>query len=57
MKLMSGLVARQAMVLAFERLFIFAGLCFLVVLPLTFFLRRPGMVPVAPRPADVHVEI
>lgn len=22
-----------------------------------FFLRRPGVVPVAPRPTDVHVEI
>jgi len=56
-RMMSGLVSRQAMVLAFERLFIFAGLCFLLVLPLVYFLRRPGTVPVPARPAELHVEM
>lgn len=57
MRMMGGLVARQGMVIAFERLFMLAGLCFLVVLPLVFFLRRPGTVPAATPPAEVHVEM
>jgi DHA2 family multidrug resistance protein len=56
LRVMGGLVARQAMTLAFERLFLLAGLCFLCVLPAVFFLRRPKVAPVGPAP-DLHVEL
>ena len=38
---LSGTVARQALVLAFEKVFLISGLMFLAVLPLLFFLKRP----------------
>ena len=51
-RLLGGLVERQAMVLAFERLFLLAGVAFLFVLPLGLFLRPPrGAGPVKP---DIH---
>jgi len=34
-------VRRQAMVMAFERLFLICGIAFLCVLPLVFFLKMP----------------
>ncbi len=47
-------VMRQASVLTFEKLFLLAGILFLLVLPLLFFLKKPD----APGPkVDVHVEI
>jgi DHA2 family multidrug resistance protein len=36
---MSGRVARQATVLAFDKVFLLQGICFVIVLPLLFFLR------------------
>jgi DHA2 family multidrug resistance protein len=36
---LAGEVARQAMVLGFEKMFLLAGLCFLAILPLLFFLK------------------
>jgi DHA2 family multidrug resistance protein len=36
-----GSVARQGMVLAFDKIFLLAGMCFLCVIPLAFFLKRP----------------
>ena len=36
-----GTVALQAQLLGFEKLFLLAGLCFLLVLPLLFFLKTP----------------
>ena len=52
-RLMAGSVARQAMVLAFERVFLLAALLFLLVLPLLFFLKTAR----ADGPkAEVHVE-
>jgi MFS transporter, DHA2 family, multidrug resistance protein len=56
MQVMGGLVARQAMVLAFERIFMLAGLCFLFVLPAVYFLRRPKVASVGPAP-ELHVEM
>jgi DHA2 family multidrug resistance protein len=46
-------VRRQAMVLSFERLFYLAGILFLCVLPLVFFLRMPEHV----EKIDVHMEM
>ncbi|MBX7101709.1 MAG: DHA2 family efflux MFS transporter permease subunit [Myxococcaceae bacterium] len=50
-----GAVARQGMVLAFDKLFIAGGILFLCVVPLMFMLRAPkqGAAPSAP----VHVEM
>ena len=36
-----GILAQQASVLAFERMFLFAGVAFLFVIPLALFLRKP----------------
>jgi DHA2 family multidrug resistance protein len=41
-RVLDGMVSRQATLLAFERMFILAGLAFLVVIPLAFFLRAPA---------------
>jgi DHA2 family multidrug resistance protein len=49
-------VSRQAAVLAFERMFLLAGILFLAVLPLLFFLKAPKNVAGGPR-ADAHVEL
>ena len=50
---LSGVVARQATVVAFDHMFLFAGIVFLGVIPLLFFLRAPDVEAVAP----AHVEI
>jgi MFS transporter, DHA2 family, multidrug resistance protein len=52
LRALDGIVTRQAMVLAFEKVLLLTGLLFLCVLPLIFFLkarRGPG--------APVHVEM
>jgi DHA2 family multidrug resistance protein len=41
-QVLDGLLTRQATLLAFERLFILAGVAFLVVIPFAFFLRAPA---------------
>jgi DHA2 family multidrug resistance protein len=46
-------VRQQAMVLAFERLFMICGIAFLCVLPLVFFLRMPK----GAEKREVHVEM
>ncbi|MFO0594412.1 MAG: DHA2 family efflux MFS transporter permease subunit [Myxococcaceae bacterium] len=48
-----GAVARQAMVIAFDQLFVVGAICFLCVLPMVAMLRRPKVVTAAP----VHVEM
>ncbi len=48
-----GVIARQAMVLSFEKVFFTAGIVFLSVLPLLWFLRSPHHGPSEP----VHVEL
>jgi DHA2 family multidrug resistance protein len=49
-------VDRQAAVLAFEKMFLLAGLLFLLVLPLLFFLRAPKEEEKGEK-IDVHVEL
>lgn len=58
-KALGGQVARQAMVLSFERVFFLGGLAFVVVLPLLLFLRAPRATgEAAPAPKiDTHVEV
>jgi DHA2 family multidrug resistance protein len=42
-RLLGGVVARQASVLAFERMFLLAGVCFLLVIPMALLLKSaPG---------------
>jgi MFS transporter, DHA2 family, multidrug resistance protein len=48
---MSGRVAQQAMVLAFDKVFLLQGIAFIAVLPLLLFLRVPRT------PDPVHVEM
>jgi DHA2 family multidrug resistance protein len=40
-RVLGGMVTRQATVLAFERMFLLAGVAFLFILPLVFFLKSP----------------
>jgi len=55
---MGGLVARQASVLVFEKLFLVAGIAFLLVLPLLFFLKSPDHDEAQGAPKiDAHVEV
>jgi DHA2 family multidrug resistance protein len=55
---LEGTVERQATVLGFERLFLMAGFCFLLVLPLLIFLKTPKVVEGPKREkVDVHVEM
>lgn len=62
-RMLGGLVMRQATVLTFEKLFFLAGIVFLFVLPLLWFLKSPDHAASsrggAPRPpeAEVHLEI
>ena len=52
------MVARQAMMMTFEKMFLLAGIAFLFVLPLLYFLKAPKIAGGggAPKP-DVHVEM
>ena len=52
-RLLGGLVERQATVLAFERLFLLAGIAFLFVLPLGIFLKPPKGMTKGPK-VDLH---
>lgn len=54
-RMLGGLVMQQAMVLSFEKLFLLAGIAFLCVLPLIFFLRAPQLKTTRVA-ADVHIE-
>jgi DHA2 family multidrug resistance protein len=49
------MVMRQATVLAFERMFLLAGIAFLFILPLVLFLKSPTGTR-GPKP-EVHVEM
>ena len=51
--MLDGILRRQALVLSFERLFYLAGILFLCVLPLVFFLRTPKDA----EPMAVHMEM
>jgi len=54
-RMLGGVVQRQANVLSFEKLFLLAGLVFLVVLPLLVFLKSGRAQPAVK--IDVHAEI
>jgi len=52
-RVIDGIIRKQSMVMAFEKLFYLAGICFLCVLPLVFLLRAaPGGEKI-----EVHVEM
>jgi DHA2 family multidrug resistance protein len=62
--MLGGMVARQASVLMFEKLFLLSGILFLLVLPLLVFLKSPdhdktAAAPGSPPPPklEVHVEL
>ena len=42
LRVMDGMITRQAMLLAFERMFILAGVAFLFVIPFAYFLKAPA---------------
>jgi DHA2 family multidrug resistance protein len=50
-----GAIARQALLLSFEKLFLISGLCFLAVLPLLAFLKSPEHGATAK--AEVHLDV
>ena len=53
-----GQVARQAMVLSFEKMFLLAGICFLAILPLLAFLKVDRKAESGgPEKPDVHLEM
>ena len=52
-RMIDGQLRQQAMMLSFEKLFYLAGILFLCVLPLVFFLKAPK----AGEKTDVHVEM
>jgi DHA2 family multidrug resistance protein len=54
-RVLAGAVARQAMVITFDKLFFLSGLLFLLVLPLLFFLKSPNHREQAA--VETHVEI
>ena len=41
-RVLDGMITRQAMLLAFERMFILAGIAFLFVIPIAFLLKAPA---------------
>jgi DHA2 family multidrug resistance protein len=52
---LAGSVAQQSTVLSFDRVFLLAGILFLIVLPLLYFLRMAPME--GPATGDVHMEM
>ena len=54
LRMLDGIVRREAMVLTFERLFYISGIAFLCVMPLVFLLRAPAN---RGEKIDVHVEM
>jgi DHA2 family multidrug resistance protein len=55
-RILGGIVAKQAMVMTFEKLFLVSGIAFLCVMPLLYFLKAPRTNTPSPK-VDVHVEI
>jgi MFS transporter, DHA2 family, multidrug resistance protein len=53
---LGGAVARQAMMMTFEKMFLMAGIAFLFVLPLLYFLKAPRISRGGPKP-EIHVEM
>ena len=56
---LAGQVARQAMVLSFEKMFLLAGICFMAILPLLLFLRvdRSAESGGGSEKPDMHLEM
>ena len=54
---LAGQVAKQAMVLSFEKMFLLAGICFLVILPLLLLLKVDRGAESKSEKPDVHLEI
>jgi DHA2 family multidrug resistance protein len=52
LRILDGILAQQASVLGFERMFFIAGICFLAVIPFALLLRRPAGAPKAK--VDLH---
>jgi DHA2 family multidrug resistance protein len=52
-----GAVARQAMMMTFEKMFLAAGIAFLFVMPLLIFLKAPKKAAGAGPKPEVHVEM
>ena len=60
MRAIDGTIALQSQLIAFERVFLLAGVMFLLVLPLLIFLKTPDDVPATKRErekAEVHIEM
>ena len=55
-RVIGGIVARQAMMMTFEKMFLAAGIAFLFVMPLLIFLKAPKQAGGGPKP-EVHVEM
>jgi DHA2 family multidrug resistance protein len=53
---LGGAIARQAMMMTFEKMFLMAGIAFLFVLPLLYFLKAPRNLGAGPKP-EIHVEM
>ena len=51
-RVLDGMITRQAMLLAFERMFVLAGVAFLFVIPLAFLLKAPANM--RGRKVDLH---
>jgi len=51
---LAGMVSRQALVLSFEKMFLLAGILFLAILPLLYFLKSDRSAPASQ--VDVHIE-
>ena len=57
LRMLSGIAARQGMVLAFDKLFLLAAGLFLVVMPLVLFLKAPKHSEGPQEPVHIDVEI
>ncbi|ATB41568.1 MFS transporter [Cystobacter fuscus] len=57
LRMLSGLTARQGMVLAFDKLFLLAALLFLLVMPLVLFLKSKPASSGPNEPVHIDVEI
>jgi len=53
---LAGTIARQAMVLSFEKVFLLAGICVLAILPLLLFLKVDRSAEQGHKP-EVHLEM
>ncbi|HEY1692649.1 MAG TPA: DHA2 family efflux MFS transporter permease subunit [Polyangiaceae bacterium] len=57
LRALDGIIEQQASLLSFDRVFLLAGIAFLLVLPLLYFLKLPEGDPDAPREKiEVHME-